>query len=256
MAAPGNTLASLDDLIARGDHDRLEIIGGEIVEKAAPSPNHSFAEGKLVVSVDPFNRRPGPRGPGGWWIFPEIHVQYEAGEMYCHDVAGWRRDERAERPTTWPVRARPDWVCEIVSPKRERTDHVDKPRVLFAAGVPHYWILDPMHRTLLVHRWSADGYVIVQRATAGETVHAEPFEAVAISVGEPPHAIRQSLLAALLHAHVRGEFHVAVEMLTRTTPTSDQGARCQRGSPGPRSHHRAAPARAPRLRGRVDPALA
>ena len=47
-------------------------------------------------------------------------------------------------------------------------------------------------------------------------------ELVRMSPADPPHAIRQSLLAAQLHAHVRGEFHVAVELLTRTTPTSDQ----------------------------------
>ncbi len=183
MAAPSRKLATIDDLVARGDPDRLEIIGGEIVEKALPSPGHSLAEIKLGVAVDPFNRRPGSRGPGGWWIFTEIHVEYPRGELYCHDVAGWRRERMAARPEAWPVRFRPDWVCEIVSPKHEKHDLVDKPRVLHAAEVPHYWILDPEERILLVHRWSPDGYTVVQRATAGETVRAEPFEAIEICVG-------------------------------------------------------------------------
>lgn len=45
---------------------------------------------------------------------------------------------------------------------------------------------------------------------------------VYVSPADPPHAIRQSLIAALLHAHVAADFQVAVEMLTRTTRTSDQ----------------------------------
>lgn len=183
MATPSPKPATLADLIARGDCDRLEIIGGEIVEKALPSPAHAAAELELAAAIAPFNRRPGGNDPGGWWLFTEIHVEYPRGEIYCHDAAGWRRARVPERPSEWPVRLRPDWVCEIVSPKHERQDLVDKPRVLHAAEVPHYWVLDPEERILLVHRWSRDGYVVVQRAASGETVRAEPFEAVELRVG-------------------------------------------------------------------------
>ncbi len=184
MVATSRKPATIDDLIARGDTDRLEIIGGEIVEKAAPSRGHSLAEIKLGVAVDPYNRRPGDRGPGGWWIYTEIHVAYATGELYCHDAAGWRRERLEHRPTEWPVRIRPDWVCEIVSPRHELQDQVVKPRVLHAAEVGHYWLIDPEEQLLLVHRWSPDGYVIVQRATAGETICAEPFGAVELRVSE------------------------------------------------------------------------
>lgn len=166
----------------REDADRLEIVDGDLVEKAALSWSHGFTENKLAVAVGPFNRRPGSRGPGGWWILTEIHVGYPGGEVYCHDTAGWRRDRVPERPAEWPVRIRPDWVCEIVSPRHERADLVVKPRALHAAEVPHYWILDPDERILLVHRWSLEGYVVVQRATVGETIRAEPFEAIELRV--------------------------------------------------------------------------
>ncbi len=35
---------------------------------------------------------------------------------------------------------------------------------------------------LLVHRWSPDGYIVVQRAAAGETVRPEPFDALELRV--------------------------------------------------------------------------
>lgn len=183
MAAALRKPATFDDLVLRGDPDRLEIIHGEVVEKAVPSPEHSFAEAKLVASVDPFNRKPGGNGPGGWWIFTEIHVSYPHGEVYCHDCAGWRRDRIATRPAGWPVRNRPHWVAEILSPKHERRDIVDKAFVLHAAEVPHYWIIDPEEQSLLVQRWSREGYVVVLRAVAGETVRAEPFDAIELAVG-------------------------------------------------------------------------
>ena len=183
MAAPRPRPATFEDLVLRGDPERLEIVDGEIIERAATWPGHSLAAIKLAVVTDPFNRRPGSRGPGGWWIFASLHTGYPGGETYCHDTAGWRRDRVPTCPTEWPVRIRPDWVCEIVSPKHERNDLVVKPRVLHTAEVPHYWILDPVERILLVHRWSREGYIVVQRAAAGEVVRAEPFEAIELRVG-------------------------------------------------------------------------
>ena len=73
--------ATLDDLIVRDDRDRLELVNGEIVEKAAPSRAHAHTETKVGEIVGPFNRKPGPKGPGGWFISTEIHVAYASGEL-------------------------------------------------------------------------------------------------------------------------------------------------------------------------------
>lgn len=185
MAAPAKpTPATVDDLRASPDNDRLELIAGSLVEKAAPSAEHGFAETRLGGILHGFNRRPGSRGPGGWWILTEIHVGYAGEEVYCHDLAGWRRERSPERPSGWPLRLRPDWVCEIVSPNHERPDLVVKPRALHAAQVPHYWALHPEEKILLVHRWATDGYTVVLRATSGDRVRAEPFDSIEIDVSE------------------------------------------------------------------------
>jgi Uma2 family endonuclease len=185
MAAPSRPQpATAADLGALVDHDRLEIIAGQIIEKALPSPDHAFSELRLGGVLHGFNRRPGARGPGGWWLMAEIHVEYETGEVYCHDLAGWRRDRTPDRPSGWPVRVRPDWVCEIVSPKHERRDFIVKPRVLHAAAVPHYWALHPEEKMLLVHRFTPEGYTVVLTATSGDRVRAEPFEAIELDVSE------------------------------------------------------------------------
>ncbi|HWO17717.1 MAG TPA: Uma2 family endonuclease [Kofleriaceae bacterium] len=177
-------LSTVDDLRAIDDHDRLELVGGVIVEKAAPSPEHAHGESRLAGLLHPFDRRPGRGGPGGWWILLEIHVQYASGEVHCHDAAGWRRERSPARPLGWPVKLSPDWVCEIVSPKHERRDHVDKPQVLHAAEVPYYWLVDPQAKMLLVQRWTPAGYVVISRGTSGDVVRAEPFEAIELDLAE------------------------------------------------------------------------
>jgi Uma2 family endonuclease len=177
-------LATFEDLARAPDPDRLEIIHGAIVERAAPSGEHSAGSTKIGAILDPFHRRPSDRHPGGWWVHTEVHVEYASHELFCHDVAGWRRDRAPARPAGWPVRIRPDWVCEIVSPRHEKRDFVDKFQCLHRAEVPHYWILHPEEQMLLVHRWAAEGYVTILTAGAGDTVRAEPFGAIEIRVGE------------------------------------------------------------------------
>jgi len=184
MAVPTKQRTTLADLLAIEDHDRLEILGGEIVEKAMPSWRHARAETKYGEILAPFNRKPGgPRGPGGWWIGTEVHVGY-GEELYCHDVAGWRRDRVPAMPEDVPVTIRPDWVCEIVSPKHEKRDFVTKPQTLHAAEVPYYWLLHPEEQMLIVQRWTAKGYLTILSASAGQTIRAQPFDAIEIRVGE------------------------------------------------------------------------
>jgi Uma2 family endonuclease len=129
-----------------------------------------------------FARRPGGRWPGGWWIATEVDVEYDAHELFRHDAAGWRRERVPERPTGRPVLPRPDWVCEILSTNRRR-DLVDKLNVLATAGVPFYWVVDPEEKTITVLRLAKQSFVVALACASGETVRAEPFEAIELRVG-------------------------------------------------------------------------
>lgn len=171
------------DWLALPCEARIELIDGEFVEKAAPTLEHGRAQGHTtaVISV-PFDRRPGgPGGPGGWWIATEVDVLLE-GRGYRPDIAGWRRDRAPELPKDRPVTLRPDWLCEIVSDSNRATDTVTKLRRYHQAGVPHYWIIDQVDRTLTVHRHTPDGYLVALRAEASERVHAEPFAELELQV--------------------------------------------------------------------------
>ena len=181
--APLPRPATASDLLARSDRDRLELIAGALVEKAAPTAEHGRGQNAVGGSLRRrFDRKPGGRWPGGWWFATETHVSYPTGAVFCHDVVGWRRDHVAAAPTGFPVRDRPDWVCEVLSPSNEKRDFVDKPRTLHAAEVPHYWILDVREKILIVHRWSSAGYTMVLSAGVDEAVRAEPFEQVELRV--------------------------------------------------------------------------
>jgi hypothetical protein len=140
--------ASFKDLALLPDEMRAEIIDGVIVEKAGPT----------------------------------FDVEYQLHQVFRHDVVGWRRDRMVERPTGRPIQLRPDWVCEILSASNEKRDRVSKLGVLQTAGVPHYWLLDPIEHILVVHRFDGAAYRVALTAAAGETVRAEPFADVELRI--------------------------------------------------------------------------
>lgn len=182
LASKGGPQSTADWLALPDDH-RIELIDGEFVEKAAPTFEHGRAQGHTAGAISgPYDRRPGGTGgPGGWWIATEVDVLLE-GRGYRPDIAGWRRERAPSPPKARPITLRPDWICEIVSDSNRSTDTVIKLRGYHQVGVPHYWIIDQVDRTLTVHRHTPDGYLVVLRAEAGERVHAEPFAELELQV--------------------------------------------------------------------------
>jgi Uma2 family endonuclease len=174
---------TLEDWLTLPHDARIELIDGEFVEKAAPTFEHGRAQGHTAGLIGgPFDRRPGgPGGPGGWWIATEVDILLD-GRVFRPDIAGLRRERVPAPLKDRPVTVMPDWICEIVSDTNRTTDTVTKLHRYHQAGVPHYWIVDQIDNTLTVHRHTKEGYLVALRATAGERVHAEPFEAIEVQV--------------------------------------------------------------------------
>lgn len=182
--APRGPPATVADWLAQPEDARLELIDGELIEKAMPTFEHGRAQGHTIGALGgPFDRRTGGSGgPGGWWLATEVDILLD-GRGYRPDIAGWRRDRMPAPPKERPVAIRPDWLCEIVSESNRVVDTVTKLHRYHQAGVPHYWILDQMDRTLTVHRHTPEGYLVALRAAADERVRAEPFAAIELRVG-------------------------------------------------------------------------
>ena len=182
-AAQRFRLATAEDLEALPESHRMEVIGGALVQKAAPSFEHGDAQSSIAELLKPPFQR-GRGGPGGWWIGTEVEIELSVHDVYLPDVAGWKRDRVPERPRGRPIRVRPDWVCEVLSASNALNDVGVKLAAYHRAGVPHYWVVDPDRETLTVFRSTSAGYVLALSGGRGEVVHAEPFEAMQLRVGE------------------------------------------------------------------------
>ena len=183
VSVPVSNLATARDLIALGDA-RAEVIHGVIVYKAEPSAEHGDAQLALGSFLrQQFHRESGRGGPGGWWILTEVDVELAAHEVYRPDISGWRRERMPERPSGRPITLRPDFICEVLSESNAATDQVDKFRVYASSGVPFYGIGDPGRKILTIYHLEGATYTVALQAKHGETVHAPPFDAIALRVG-------------------------------------------------------------------------
>jgi Uma2 family endonuclease len=98
------------------------------------------------------------------------------------DLAGWRRERMPQIPDVPYFELAPDWVCEVASPSTAKLDRTKKTRVYARAGVSHLWIVDPVARTLEVFRLVDGRWTLVAAHADEETVRAEPFDAIELSL--------------------------------------------------------------------------
>lgn len=173
--------ATVVDLLALPEDAGMELIDGEIVRKALPTFKHGRRQVRVAIALASFDRERRD-ALGGWWIVTEVDVEYSEYDTFRHDVSGWRRERLATEPEEFPVKTRPDWVCEIISKSNRANDTVRKFRALQKHGVQHYWLLDMEHQTLTVFRWQKDGYLAVQNVCPGDKASLEPFSGVEIDV--------------------------------------------------------------------------
>jgi len=181
VTAPAKRLATYADLLALPDDARGEIVDGEVVLQPSPTPLHQSTVGEIYAELrNPFQR--GRGGPGGWWLIPDVDVEFGPHDICRPDIAGWRKERLPQFPGERPIVNRPDWVCEGLSPRTAVRDQNEKRTIYERAGVPWYWVVDPQNRTITVLRLVTDGFVVSQVVGDDGTAALPPFEAVEIDL--------------------------------------------------------------------------
>jgi Uma2 family endonuclease len=187
MGEHANRLATYADLLALPEGVRGEVLAGEVVVEPSPSPAHQSTMGEIYAELrNPFQR--GRGGPGGWWLVPDVDVELGPHDVCRPDIAGWKKERVPAFPGERPVRHRPDWVCEGLSPRTALHDQGIKRAIYERAGIPWYWLVDPLNRTLSVLRLGSEGYVVATVVGDVGTAALQPFDAVEIDLASifPP----------------------------------------------------------------------
>jgi Uma2 family endonuclease len=169
--------ATYDDVLAAPEHKVAELIDGALYLSPRPSPVHSKTELDLGATL----RRWGK--DGGWIILLEPELRLGANTL-VPDLAGWRRERLADRPSTTYLTITPDWVCEVKSPSTATLDRKVKMPKYARAGVPWLWLIDPDEQSLEVFRLDAGIYVNAGVYGDDDKVRVEPFTEVELDLAD------------------------------------------------------------------------
>jgi len=150
------------------DGARYELIDGELYVSAAPGHVHHRATGRLFATLT--TAAPAEFevlvGPFAVALAQDTEIQ--------PDIIVGRRKDFTEREIVAPA-----LVVEVLSISTRSVDLVVKRRRLERAGVPSYWVVDPVARpeeaSLLVWELGADGVYQEPVRVVGE----QPYVAVA-----------------------------------------------------------------------------
>jgi Uma2 family endonuclease len=148
---------------------RLELVDGEVAVSPSPTPRHSFVVVQMIAHL-------------------ASHVnEHDLGELH-HDVDTILDQFNVRRPDILffaksrigligekAMQGPPDLAIEVLSPSSVEVDRKDKFEQYRKAGVKHYWIIDPVLRT--IEAWTLKGrrYVLVCRGQGAAVVRLPPF---------------------------------------------------------------------------------
>ena len=123
------------------DGNRYEVIAGELIASPAPSPRHQslvFLVGRLLDDA--------ADDDGAMFVAP-IAVWLSPHDLVQPDVVFVARGGAAV-VTERRIEGPPDLVVEITSPSNPSNDRIRKAALYPRAGVPEYWIDDPVTRVV------------------------------------------------------------------------------------------------------------
>lgn len=164
---------------APDDEYRYEVVDGELYMAPAPGWAHQRALGRLYLRIGEWVYRHGL----GEAVQAPIGVVLDEETAVQPDLVYVSR-ERTALISERGVEGAPDLVVEVLSPRTQARDRGIKMRRYAAAGIPHYWILDPVARALETSRLGEHGYERSGVPAPGGTFRPELFPGLDISIDD------------------------------------------------------------------------
>ncbi len=144
---------------------RFEILDGMLTRDPSPSLHHQRVSKRMYRLLEDYFKEV---DPGGEVFYAPVDLSLSEYYVVQPDLLYWPGSRLAKYT---PVDVLPELIVEVVSPSTSRKDRVIKLNHYQAAGVPHYWILDPEGGFIEVYELKDGHYVSVARAAGGDFSH-------------------------------------------------------------------------------------
>ncbi|HEV7506160.1 MAG TPA: Uma2 family endonuclease [Thermoanaerobaculia bacterium] len=147
------------------DGQRYEVLRGKLYVTPAPAYDHQFPVTKLTSFLDVFVTK---RDLGVLLVAPfDVRLPERLADPVEPDLVFFRKGNEPQSGDKY-FEGVPDLVIEVLSPKSRRVDHGTKMEIYREAGIPEYWLVDPLARAVLIYRLD-EGRVYVEWARARES---------------------------------------------------------------------------------------
>jgi len=157
---------------------------------------YEILNGQLIMTPPPITEHQGASGTLHGYIWPHVH-RHRLGKVFSAPVGVTLDDDNGLQPdlvyvssershiiSRRGIEGAPDLVVEILSPSTRRYDRGAKLRRYAAAGVPHYWIVDPRTRALEVYVLSGDSYELTGMHGPGSVFRPTLFPGLEIPIDD------------------------------------------------------------------------
>ena len=159
------TVDDLDDF-PEGDTTRYELIDGALLVSAEPSLQHQRVNAVLLRLLQ-------DAAPPELEVLLPVDVRLSPFRQIAPDVTVVRRQDLSAKH----VDDVPLLVVEVQSPSTRAVDLTLKRQVLQEAGVPSYWLVDPLELVLTVLDLQ-DGFYVERFRGRGRYEASAPFPVV------------------------------------------------------------------------------
>lgn len=157
---------------------RLELVNGEIAVSPSPVPDHAYVVGALYVviknHVDQFDLG---------MVLMDVDTVFTEHEVRRPDILYFTK-ARLHFVGEKAIEGPPDLAVEVTSRGSERVDRREKFALYSAAKVKHYWIVDPVRRTIEAYALRGTKFVGRVRGSASDTVKLPPFPKLEIPLAK------------------------------------------------------------------------
>lgn len=144
---------------------RYELIDGVLLREPSPSFHHQRVSRRLLRILEDYISKTDPKGE----IFDApLDLALTEHSVVQPDLLYLPGSRPAQND---PIDVVPELVVEVISPSTGRKDRVLKLNIYQAAGVLHYWIIDPEECFIEAYELRAGHYVSMVRADSGTFSH-------------------------------------------------------------------------------------
>ena len=131
------------------DGQRYEVLRGNLHVTPAPAYDHQFSVSRLNLFLGSLALK---KDLGVVLVAPfDVRLPRRLADPVEPDLIFFRKGNEPQSGDKLFTGV-PDLVVEVLSPKTRRMDKGTKLEIYQEAGIPEYWLVDPLSRTVVIYR--------------------------------------------------------------------------------------------------------